>query len=64
LVRGGLGLFSLPAPAIGGQLWERVNPGFPFQLTAWATLLSVVPVWLKFKLPDKQAAGEEARVEA
>jgi DHA1 family multidrug resistance protein-like MFS transporter len=64
LVRGGLGLFSLPAPAIGGQLWERVNPGFPFQLTAWATLFSVVPVWLKFKLPDKQAAGKEARVEA
>jgi hypothetical protein len=59
LVRGGLGLFSLPAPAIGGQLWKRVSPGFPFQLTAWATLLSVIPVWLKFKLPSKEAASEE-----
>lgn len=64
LVRGGLGLFSLPAPAIGGQLWKRVGPGFPFQLTAWATLLSVVPVWFKFKLPDKKAAGEKVQVEA
>lgn len=59
LVRGGLGFFSLPAPAIGGQLWERVSPQFPFQLTAWATLLSVIPVWLKFKLPDKAAVDEE-----
>ena len=68
LVRGGLGFFSLPAPAIGGQLWKRVGPGLPFQLTAWATLLSVIPVWLKFKLPGKEAAGEEvaagAEVEA
>jgi MFS family permease len=68
LVRGGLGLFSLPAPAIGGQLWKRISPGFPFQLTAWATLLSVIPVWLKFKLPGKEAASEEvaagAEVEA
>jgi MFS family permease len=64
LVRGGLGLFSLPAPAIGGQLWRRFNPGLPFRLTAWATLLSVVPVWFKFKLPDKSAAGEESPAKA
>jgi MFS family permease len=46
-----LGVFSLPAPAIGAQLWERVSPRFPFTLTAWIGLLSVIPVWLKFKLP-------------
>jgi len=53
-----LGVFSLPAPAIGAQLWERVSPRFPFTLTAWVGLLSVIPVWLKFKLPTN---GEAAR---
>jgi hypothetical protein len=45
-----LGVVSLPAPWIGAQLWERVNPRFPFNLTAWISLLTVVPVWLKFKM--------------
>jgi MFS family permease len=46
-----LGIVSLPAPAIGAQLWERISPRFPFILTAWAVLITVIPVWLKFKLP-------------
>lgn len=53
LIGTSLGLFSLPAPWVGGQLWEKVNPRFPFQLTAGAVLLSIIPVWLKFKLPEK-----------
>jgi len=54
-----LGVFSLPAPAIGAQLWERVSPRFPFTLTAWVGLLSVIPVWLKFKLPaNGNTAGQ------
>lgn len=50
-----LGLVSLPAPVIGGYLWENVSPQFPFLLTAIASLLSAIPVWLKFKTPDKPA---------
>jgi len=46
-----LGLFSLPAPWIGAQLWDRVNPQFPFLVTAIILLLAVIPIWLKFKLP-------------
>ncbi len=46
-----LGLVSLPAPWIGAQLWERVAPRVPFTITAVVALLSVIPVWLKFKLP-------------
>jgi hypothetical protein len=46
-----LGVISLPAPWIGAQLWERVSPRFPFSLTAWIGLLTVIPVWYKFKLP-------------
>ena len=47
-----LGLVSLPAPAIGAQLWERFSPRTPFILTAWAVLLSIIPIWTKFKLPN------------
>ena len=53
-----LGVVSLPAPAIGAQLWERISPRFPFILTAWAVLLTVIPVWLKFKLPATGKAVE------
>lgn len=45
-----LGLVSLPAPMIGGYLWENVSPQFPFMLTAAVSLLSIIPVWLKFKV--------------
>ena len=48
-----LGVVSLPAPWIGAQLWERVSPRFTFTLTAWAGLISIIPVWFKFKLPEK-----------
>jgi len=44
-----LGVVSLPAPAIGAQLWQRFSPRLPFALTAWAALLAIVPVWLKFR---------------
>jgi len=45
-----LGLVSLPAPVIGGYLWEHVSPQFPFMVTAVAALLSIIPVWFKFKV--------------
>ena len=47
-----LGVVSLPAPAIGGQIWNRFGPQAPFRITAWLSLLATVPVWRKFKLPD------------
>lgn len=55
-----LGLISLPAPWIGGQLWDRLGPRFPFTVTAIVLFLSVIPIWLKFKLPKaEQQAVEE-----
>jgi MFS family permease len=57
-----LGLVSLPAPLIGGWLWENVSPQFPFAITAAVSLLSVIPVWLKFKL-DKPVDAEESVVQ-
>ena len=53
LFRGSLGLISLPAPYIGAKLWETFNPQVPFMITAIAALLSVIPTWFKFKVPDE-----------
>lgn len=53
-----LGIISLPAPWIGGQLWERFGPTTPFSITASVLLLSVIPIWLKFKLPKTEEASE------
>jgi MFS family permease len=61
-----LGIISLPAPWLGAQLWDRFSPQFPFTVTAIALLLSIVPIWLKFKLPksnDGSAKAEEQPVE-
>ena len=47
-----LGLISLPAPWLGAELWQQVGPRFPFLITAAVSILSIIPIWLKFKLPD------------
>jgi MFS family permease len=53
-----LGVVSLPAPWVGAQLWERVSPRLTFSLTAWLGLLSIIPVWFKFKLPKDEQQAE------
>jgi MFS family permease len=59
LFHGSVGLISLPAPYIGAKLWENFNPQVPFMITAVAALLSVIPTWFKFKVPDESVpAGE------
>jgi MFS family permease len=54
-----LGLVSLPAPALGAQLWERYSPRLPFYVTALAALSSVIPAWFKFKLPKNGGTPPE-----
>ncbi len=49
-----VGVISLPAPWIGAQLWERYTPRLPFQLTAGIALFTVIPIWLKFKVPEEK----------
>jgi MFS family permease len=48
-----IGLISLPGPWIGATLWERYSPRLPFSITAAASIITVIPVWLRFKVPDK-----------
>ncbi len=52
-----LGLVSLPAPWAGAQMWERYSPRLPFYVTGVAALGSIVPAWLKFKLPKNGEAA-------
>jgi MFS family permease len=59
LFQGSLGFISLPAPWIGAMLWENYNPRLPFMITAFVLLLSIIPVWFKFKLPKSPEAGAE-----
>jgi len=54
-----LGLVSLPAPWLGGLLWEKVGPRSPFMITVAVSFLSVIPAWLKFKLPKTANAEKE-----
>jgi MFS family permease len=54
LLHSSLGLFSLPAPAIGARLWDRFSPRMPFAITAVISLFTVVPAWLKFRVPDDE----------
>jgi MFS family permease len=54
-----LGLVSLPAPAVGAQLWERYSPRLPFYITGVAAFVSAIPAWFKFKLPKN---GEPPKV--
>ncbi len=61
-----LGLVSLPAPWIGAQLWQSVSPRFPFLITVVVIFLTIIPVWLKFKLPknihgEKPSSNEEIK---
>lgn len=65
LIQSGLGLFSLPAPAIGAKLYADISPTTPFWITAGASLFAIIPAIFKFKLTDKdrqQIEKAEARV--
>jgi MFS family permease len=48
-----ISLLALPAPYLGGILWDRFTPRTPFIITAVVVLISILPVWFKFKLPEK-----------
>lgn len=56
-----LSLFSLPAPWIGSQMWNLFGPRSPFLATAALGSLTVLPAWVKLRLPaGPRAAGHAA----
>ncbi|MGM0373675.1 MAG: MFS transporter [Chloroflexota bacterium] len=62
LLHSSLGLFSLPAPAIGARLWDRYTPRTPFMITAVISLFTVIPAWFKFRVPEEKD-GESKQAE-
>lgn len=63
LIHSSLGLFSLPAPAIGASIYQNISPSTPFMITAWASLLAIIPVWQKFKASDKDQKATHIALE-
>ncbi len=59
-----ISLLALPAPYLGGLLWDRFTPRTPFALTAVVVLLSIIPVWFKFRVPQEQTDAQSAAAEA
>jgi len=53
LLQSSIGLISLPAPWLGAQLWERFSPRLPFIITAAFCIITIIPTWFKFKVPEK-----------
>jgi MFS family permease len=53
-----LGLISLPAPYIGGKLWDLISPQFPLWITGIVSLVAIIPAWFKFKLPEDEGEKE------
>jgi len=62
LFRSSIGFIALPAPYIGAKLWERYSPQLPFIITAAAALITIIPTWLFFKVPESD--GEPIPPEA
>jgi MFS family permease len=62
LFRSSLGLISLPAPYIGARLWERFSPQVPFIITSFAALITIIPTWLFFKVPDEEDQSKQLEV--
>jgi len=59
LIHSSLGLFSLPAPYVGGYLYQNFSPRLPFTITAWVSLAAIFPAWLKLKLPENSQNTEK-----
>lgn len=55
-----VGVISLPAPWIGGIMWDQIGPQAPLVVPIIGILLIAPFVWLKFVLP-KEKAVEEAK---
>ena len=47
-----IGLVALPAPWIGGQIWEVAGPKIPFLVTFLLGSLALIPAWFKLRVPD------------
>lgn len=59
LVATSLGFLSLPAPWIGSQVWNAVNPRAPFLMTVVVAAVVIIPAWFKLVVESKHWVGVE-----
>ncbi|MEA1976513.1 MAG: MFS transporter [Chloroflexota bacterium] len=52
-----IGLIALPAPWIGGQIWEITNPKIPFLATFLLGSLALIPAWFKLRVPADEGVA-------
>jgi MFS family permease len=57
---GSIGLISLPAPYLGTLMWEKISPQSPFVVAAAVSILTILPIWYKFKVPRADDADRIA----
>jgi MFS family permease len=56
---GSIGLLSLPAPYLGTLMWEKIGPKSPFVVAAAVSLLTIIPIWYKFKIPRQDDVDDD-----
>ena len=59
LIATSLGIFSLPAPWIGSQVWNAVSPRAPFLLTVVLGMIVIIPAWMKLVVKPNNWVGVE-----
>lgn len=59
-----VGVISLPAPWIGGIMWDQIGPQAPLVVPIIGILLIAPFVWLKFVLPKEKAVEKAQPVPA
>jgi MFS family permease len=59
LFYGSMGLLALPAPYLGTLMWEKISPRSPFVVAAAFALLTIIPIWFKFVVPEKDDSEVE-----
>jgi MFS family permease len=59
-----VGVISLPAPWIGGIMWDKISPQAPFVVPIIGIILIAPLVWMKFVLPKEQVVEDLQPVSA
>ena len=59
LFYGSMGLLALPAPYLGTLMWEKIGPRSPFVVAAAFSILTIIPIWFKFKVPEGDESEEQ-----
>ena len=58
---GSIGLFSLPAPYLGTLMWKKISPKAPFFVAAAVSILTIFPIWYKFKVPKTENTDSDEK---